>query len=190
MLTAEYNRATSESNLFRVVNVDKKFPEYIEKVKAPFIKLIEELTSSKSISKQVALEIKRYQELIDSFSANADAAWSAYVNRDLTHAIEPRFKFDGQTTKKTYYLPAKNCKKYINELKEAIDFTQRCNTKDEGELACLKQYVAYHHRGFIYLSTTEAKTRIEKKIALGVWKELKRLSENFEQMGNVILSQN
>lgn len=187
IVSSELYRA--ESNFYRAVYVDDSFPEYVAKLKATYSELLLKLHPLCQRSKYKKQAWERYRDAYDAFSEKADSVWNAYSYRDITRAIQPRYRFDGREIKKTYYLPSKNCKKYIEELNDALAFLQTGNPENESDFDAVKKHFAYHHKGFIYLSTTEAESRIGKKIAIGHWNELKRLSTEYERKSNIFISQ-
>lgn len=179
----------AESKLYRLVTVDDSFPDYIAKLKAFMSELLLRLHPLCQRSKYKQQEWERFRTIYDNFAEKADAVWQLYSNRDLNRAIQPLYKFDGREFKKSYYVPARNCEKYCEELKDAIAFIQTGDPKTTSDVETVKKHFAYHHRGYLYLSTTEAENKIGKKVPLGRWKELKRLSEEYERLSNIFISQ-
>ena len=188
--TSISNEILFETNLHRTIVVDDRFPERMTKIKQLFEELI---VDPKTICKKPSkLQLKSYERIkstYDVFMEKADCVWKAYLSRDLTHAIQPRYKFNGYEIKKTYFLPTKNVKLYCSELQDAIRFVHNADPNSNADVETIKLQFTYHHRGYIYLLTSEAETQIGKKIVQGRWIELKRLSSDYERIGNIFLNQ-
>lgn len=179
----------TESDFYRTKIVDDAFPEYITRIKASYSDLLLRLYPLCQRSKKKKQKWEDFKVAYDSFSEKADVAWQAYLNRDINLAIQPLFKFNGREVKKTYFLPSKNCKRYCEELNDAITFIKTGDPSVQSDLDTVKKQFEYHHRGFLYLSTSEAESKIGKKVAPGKWKTLKRLSAEYEQLGNIFINQ-
>lgn len=179
----------AESNFHRTVIVDDTFLDYVVKIKATYTELLVRLYPYCQHSKLKMRDWERYKQSYDTFSERVEVVWNMYSNRDSTRAIQPRFRFDGQNIKKHYYLPNKNVALYQEELNDAIEFIHTGDPNSETDIDTIKKQSAYHHYGYLYLSTAEAENKLGKKIAPGRWKVLKRLSSEYEQLSNVFLSQ-
>lgn len=183
------NEILFEANLHRTIIVDDRFPERVAKIRKLFEELfIDPRTVSKRPSKIQVESYARLKSIYETYLEKADSVWNAYSSRDLTCAIQPRYKFDGYEIKKAYFLPTKNIKLYFSELQNAINFLHDADPSNNNDVKTVKMHFTYHHRGYIYLITSEAENQIGRKITQGRWIELKRLSSEYERMSNIFLN--
>lgn len=185
---ASQNAWTAVEKLYNSVWVDENFPEYIANLKNALQESINALTPLSQRSKRKREDLSWLISHYEDFSALADKAWRMYSSNDLSRAIQPRCRFDGREIKYSYHLPPKNRKQYCTELKEALTFVKSANVSNSSDVEIIKNLSTYHHRGYIYLLTTEAENRIAHKISQKSWLELRKLSEEFEYSSNLFLS--
>lgn len=183
------NISIAAGKFHRIIVIDETFLDYIAKLKASYTELLVSFYPYCQKSKLRRQEWERYKQEYDIFTERAEAAWNTFSSRDLNRAIQPRYTFDGQTVKKSFFISKKNIALYCTELNDAITFINTGDPKNEADVETVKKHSSYHHQGFLYLLTAKAETDLGKKIAPGRWKELKRLSSEYEQLSNVFLSQ-
>ena len=185
-----YSEAIHVTQAFnKVILIDPSFLEYITKLQSELNAILEEWYPYSQRSKKKRETWDWYKNLCEQYFEKATAAWTAYSKMDLNRAFLYQYKFDGNVTKKTPFLPPKNCKQYCIELKEAIDFTVAGDPHRASDVEVVRKYMEYHHPAYIYLLTVDAEAKIGHKISQGTWKDLRRLSAEFEQLGNIFINQ-
>lgn len=195
-MTDEYNKIARKllkavNDFDRLVIIKDDFPEYVARLKATYSDLLLNLhvicqaSSDRTLKKQWTY----YKNIYDAFSEEAEKAWQIYQRRDLNRAIQPKYRFENMDIKKTFYIPISNCTKYVTELKDALAFIKTGDPTDVSDVESVKKQYLYHHRGYLYLLTAEAENRLRTKITPGLWKDLKRLSTEYEQLSNVFINQ-
>ena len=183
------NISIAAGKFHRIIVIDETFLDYIAKLKASYTELLVSFYPYCQKSKLRRQEWERYKQEYDIFTERAEAAWNTFSSRDLNRAIQPRYTFDGQTVKKSFFISKKNIALYCTELNDAITFINTGDPNNEADVETVKKHSAYHHQGFLYLSTSAAETNLGKNVTPGRWKEVKRLSTEYEQLSNVFLSQ-
>lgn len=194
-MKGEYNIVLAETrqaidNLFRVVEVDDSFPEYIDGLKASMsgcLMRFYPLCQGKAYKQE---KWKNLRSIYDQFVEKADVAWHTYVtSRDSKWAFKSRVRFDGHEMKTFLYLPKENIELYLQELKNAILVLQSQDPKKPEEAERVGRTSSYFHKAYLFVKNSDNQKKLSKSMPLGRFKEICRLSQQYEQLCNIFLSQ-
>lgn len=194
-MKGEYNIVLAETrqsidNLFRVVEVDDSFPEYVDGLKASMSAC---LMNFYPLCQGKAYKQEKWNDLrsiYDQFVEKADVAWHTYVtSRDSKWAFKSKVRFDGHEMKVFLHLPKENVERYLQELKDAIETLQSKDPKKPDEAEVVGKTSSYFHKAYLYIKNSDNQKRLAKFISAGRLKDICRLSQQYEQLCNIFLSQ-